>query len=182
MGGIEYTSVPRWHEEAPQIDASARFLTVISVGTNPCPLPEPWRHALASADRPVHVLSGSRADEELLTLVRRDVETAVVGWRLLLIGPEADVLRLRAEALHCGAVPSEVLAHVTSAQQRTILCVHCDTLTSAQVEIDATVSCSGCARTLQVYHHVSRRLAAYMGFKANAEDTAPERHAESAPA
>jgi hypothetical protein len=48
-----------------------------------------------------------------------------------------------------------------------VACVHCRAITEPAES--TIVACAGCERTLFVYHHHSRRKAAYMGFQADAE-------------
>jgi hypothetical protein len=97
----------------------------------------------------------------------------VVGWRLLVAGPEDGVLRARARALRQGAVPAEVLTHVTGVPVRRVSCAHCAQETETLAPIGDTCLCRGCGRTLHVYHHVSRRLGAYLGYMVDAEDADP---------
>jgi hypothetical protein len=98
-----------------------------------------------------------QVDEPLLADFRAELAAAVVGWRLLLCGPEADLLVLQAEAARAGAIPAEIQAHVTSKGARRIYCAHCRTIGRDAV-------CSGCGTVLTVSGHRSPRLAAYLGF------------------
>jgi hypothetical protein len=96
-----------------------------------------------------------------------------VGGRRLVAGPEADDRRARSRALELGAVPAEVLTFVTGVPLRRVHCAHCSTETETDQPVDGTCACTGCGRTLHVYHHVSRRLGAYLGYMIDAEDAAP---------
>jgi hypothetical protein len=98
-----------------------------------------------------------RLDEALLADFRAELAAAVVGWRLLLCGPEADLQVLQAEAVLAGAIPSEIQVRVTSTEARRVYCAHCRT-----VGLDTV--CPGCGIVLAVSDHSSRRLAAYLGF------------------
>ncbi|WP_326731716.1 dimethylamine monooxygenase subunit DmmA family protein [Streptomyces phaeochromogenes] len=100
----------------------------------------------------------------------QEMRSATVGWRLMLAGPEADVLILQAAALREGAVRTEIRTHATDRQERRTLCTHCGHITRSRTALGATHPCGGCARTLVVYHHVSRWHAAYMGYMADAEE------------
>lgn len=112
------------------------------------------------------------ANEEALDHVRALLQSATIGFRLLLAGPEADVYRARATALDCGAQDDELALTVTSNVRRRVHCAHCKTLTETNEPIGAVVECSGCARSLLIYHHFSRRTTSYLGFMVNAEDVA----------
>jgi hypothetical protein len=99
-----------------------------------------------------------RLDEPLLADFRAELAGAVVGWRLLLCGPEADLLILQAEAIRAGAILPEIQARVTSRATRRVYCAHCRTVGRGAV-------CPGCGTVLTVSDHRSPRLAAYLGFK-----------------
>nr|WP_275585788.1 dimethylamine monooxygenase subunit DmmA family protein [Geodermatophilus sabuli] len=100
------------------------------------------------------------------------VRTARVGWRLMLAGPEVDVLAARAVATGLGLLDAEIRTAVTGADHKRVSCPHCRVITEAEVPVGAEVPCRGCARRLHVYAHVSRRTGAYLGFMADAEEIA----------
>lgn len=110
------------------------------------------------------------ATPAILGQLQRDLGLAMVGVRILLAGPEADVYAARAVALGSGAVDSELLLRVTGASERRVYCPHCAATTTAEVGIGGILDCSGCSRSLAVYHHFSRSTARYLGFMADAED------------
>jgi hypothetical protein len=164
---LEHTSVPRWPAQPPPVDPAARTVTILAFGRSAHPVARSWAAAAGTRARLVH---RPEQDEDAAMTVRAEAAAARVGWRLMLAGPEADVLSARAEAIRLGAVPAEVGTHVTDTGLRRVLCLHCDAVTPARADVGATVPCGGCGRGLHVYHHVSRRRAAYMGFQADAED------------
>ncbi len=61
----------------------------------------------------------------------------------------------------------EIHVEVTASTARRVWCTHCKTVTADVTT--SIVACAGCGRTLEVYHHFSRRHGAYMGFQADAE-------------
>jgi hypothetical protein len=71
-----------------------------------------------AAGTPVDVQLADRADDRTLTALADRVAGAVVGWRLMLAGPEVDVLAARAVAVAGGALDAELRIAVTGGQHR----------------------------------------------------------------
>jgi hypothetical protein len=170
--GIEGTSVPRWGASPPAVPTTARSVTVLGIGTAAEQTVLAWQRAARHVGVEPGVLLAASAEEAQPWLAAQ-LAGAVVGWRLLVAGPEAEVLRARARALELGAVPGEVLTFVTGVPVRRVHCAHCSAETETDAPVDGTCACTGCGRTLHVYHHVSRRLGAYLGYMIDAEDPAP---------
>lgn len=171
---FEHTSVPQWSTVPPLVPPAARQVAVLGLADDPAvdDVVTTWEAAARSTGAEVTTLraAGFSAARSWL-----DAETgrALVGWRLLVAGPEADVLRARARVIDRGAVPAEVLPFVTGIPVRLVHCAHCDTETPTTAPVDGTCACAGCGRTLHVYHHVSRRRGAYLGYMIDAEDATP---------
>jgi len=72
-----------------------------------------------------------------------------------------------------GALDAEITVHAVSDRERYVLCTHCRVVTATSAVVGETCACNGCGRNLLVYHHNSRRHAAYMGFMADAEAAPP---------
>ncbi|MGY1636141.1 dimethylamine monooxygenase subunit DmmA family protein [Geodermatophilus sp. SYSU D00742] len=170
--GIEHTSVPRWDAVPPAVPSGARSLALLALGPDAEDVVASWEATARSSGTPVSVLRVAGC-EDALPWLEAETAQAVVGWRLLVAGPEADVLRARARVLALGAVPAEILPFVTGVPLRRVHCAHCDTETETTAPVDGTCTCSGCGRTLHVYHHVSRRMGAYLGYMIDAEDADP---------
>ncbi|WP_411152526.1 dimethylamine monooxygenase subunit DmmA family protein [Streptomyces sp. A30] len=168
--GIQHTSVPRWPTADPGVDRTGRTYAVMSFGTAADTVAADWRGALAGLRRPVWTWHGESADGDALALLRGQIDDATVGWRLMLAGPQADVLRAHAEALRGGVLESEITVVVTEDARRRVWCVHCGATTVAEADLGDVVSCTGCGCSLFVYHHVSRLSAAHLGFMADAEE------------
>jgi hypothetical protein len=71
-----------------------------------------------AAGTPVDVQLADRADDRTLTALADRVAGAVVGCRLMLAGPEVDVLAARAVAVAGGALDAELRIAVTGGQHR----------------------------------------------------------------
>ena len=170
--GIEHTRVPRWPAEPPTFDGRARSVTLLGLDADAQPVVAQWEAQARTAGVP----SSSLVIDDVNAAVQhleREMASAVVGWRLLVAGPESGVLTVSAAARSLGAVGGEVLAHVTGVPLRRLHCVHCDAVTPTDVAIGGTVACVGCRRSLHLYHHVSRRLGAYLGYMVDAEEHEP---------
>jgi hypothetical protein len=168
---LELTSVPPWAVAplCPDADLTGRHWTVVAIGDDAAAIAAAWTHQIAT-QRPdarprVHQVADAEAACEAL---EADLADAVVGWRLLLAGPAHACLRVRAHALELGAVDDEITVASTEVDTREILCAHCRAITTARVELTATVPCADCGCELVVYYHVSRRLGTHLGFAAAA--------------
>jgi dimethylamine monooxygenase subunit C len=95
------------------------------------------------------------------------LSAASVGLRLYVSGSESFVGRMVRTANRMGLSQAEVRTEVHGSPLRRVRCVHCRATTE---DVSTTLArCDGCDRTLVVYHHYSRRHAAWMGFQADAE-------------
>lgn len=91
---------------------------------------------------------------------------ASCGLRLELRGDEAFIWPLQAVARSAGLLDDEiVLAHVPGSRQ--VFCVHC---AQCQPAANADVlTCAHCGVRLEIRRHFSRRLGAYLGVCADAD-------------
>ncbi len=94
-----------------------------------------------------------------------------VGVRLVLAGPPTDIRAAAAVAADCGLVGEEVTLLPQETGPRFIYCPHCLSTTIDETA-DTEVKCQGCATTLAVTDHFSRRRGAYLGYSAHAEEAA----------
>ncbi|GAA3193505.1 dimethylamine monooxygenase subunit DmmA family protein [Actinocorallia longicatena] len=165
---IDRTSVPRWGPEPPGVDAAGRSFAIVSLGEAALPVAAAWAAEIAPG-LPLRHVHAEVLDEALLARFGRELGRAVVGWRLMLAGPEDEVQVLRARAAEAGALPCEVRAHATATGALRVYCAHCRTTGRAAVEIGGVLPCTGCGADLVVHAHHSRRLAAYLGTRAHVE-------------
>ncbi|TQS42123.1 dimethylamine monooxygenase subunit DmmA family protein [Cryptosporangium phraense] len=145
------------------IDETGTSFAVVTFGADGAAVGAGWVARIRALGRPLWEWPGSAGVADVeggLKALGEQVAAARVGWRLLVAGPEADVLRARAVALAGGAVDAEVTAVVTDDRTRRVWCAHCGTTTPTG---DPSVRCSGCGRALVVHDHLSRRRAAYLG-------------------
>ena len=167
----EHTSVPRWPAVVPDLDPAGRSVGLLAFGPAGADVLRRWL-VRVPAGTPVWVRCADRADAATLAALEERVSRSIVGWRLMLAGPEVDVLAARAVAVRLGALDAEIRTAVTDAGCKRVFCAHCRATTEAESPVAGEVSCAACGRRLHVYGHVSRRLGAYLGFMADAEEVA----------
>ena len=90
-----------------------------------------------------------------------------MGTRLYIAGPESFIGAAMQVAQKYDMNSDEVQAEHCGSAARRVYCVHC--CTSQENVTTNVVLCPGCKAQLLVRDHYSRRLAAYMGVKADAE-------------
>ena len=94
------------------------------------------------------------------------------GYR---IRAEAPVLAAQARALAAGVLGEEILAELVeprdlAADLRSVYCAHCASVHDAAVQIGGMTRCPQCSADLVVYHHLSQRTGAYLGYMSDAEE------------
>jgi hypothetical protein len=105
--------------------------------------------------------------QALLAHTRQLLETASMGLRLYVAGPENFIGLAIQLALEFNLNQDEIRAEECGTRARRVRCVHCrETTEDVHTNI---VRCVGCSRWLLVRDHYSRRLAAYMGVMVDAE-------------
>ncbi|MCY0906719.1 dimethylamine monooxygenase subunit DmmA family protein [Arthrobacter sp. H14-L1] len=112
------------------------------------------------------------ANTQALSQLRSAIELACVGVHVVLTGPPADIMAAAAVAADCGLVEEEVTLLSDGSRMRTVFCAHCRTATETVEPVGSEFACQGCATVLAISDHFSRRLAAYLGFAAHAEEAA----------
>lgn len=125
-----------------------------------------------TGSRPRRDLHFESADPGALPQLRSVLSTARVGVRLVLAGPPADVHAAAAAAAECGLVDEEIRILPDGAGPRLVVCGHCHAATQTSGPPGSEVDCQGCATTLAVSDHFSRRQGGYLGFAARAEEAA----------
>lgn len=158
-----HTNLPIWQAEPPALPARARVVLLVDearAGVSP-----EWR---AAAERVLPFTAGL-TESSARALVADAVAGARIGVRFAVLGEEVDVLLLAALLREAGALRSEIIAHAVDTSRLRVRCAHCRAMTVATARPGTQVRCSGCGLPLYIHHHVSRRLAAYLGFRADAE-------------
>ena len=123
-------------------------------------------------DQPRHDLHFASANPETLSTLRSAIKLACVGVRLILTGPTTDIKAAAAVAAECGLIEEEMTLVSDGSGYLTVFCAHCRTINTTSEPIGSEVECQGCAIVLSISNHFSRRMAAYLGFSAHAEEAA----------
>jgi predicted RNA-binding Zn-ribbon protein involved in translation (DUF1610 family) len=108
-----------------------------------------------------------RSTAELLPQLAVKLAQATVGLRLYAIGSEAFIWDAYNIAIAAGLDKTEIFTHQAGPQLRRVYCTHCRTMIE-DVAVNI-IPCPACASHLFVRDHFSRRLAAFMGVKVDAE-------------
>lgn len=162
----EHTSVPRWQGAPPDVDLGGRRHLVISSGVAGRAVAAEWSRAILTAGSKLERFHGPASD---VWLAGR-LAGAAVGVRVMIAAPQLEVLDALRAARAAGMVDAELRMHVTDCARLRVHCAHCATDTERVVAIGDTIDCAGCERKLLVYHHVSRRRGAYLGYQVDAEE------------
>ncbi len=123
-----------------------------------------WRFAVIG---PEPMRSRSRAAILAAGAIDAEIVTAALGFgsRAAPGGPAEDVDgAVLGVPARCGPT------HETGDDLREVFCAHCRTVTVADVPVGGETGCAGCGHRLAVYHHFSRRLHAYLGYRPDAEE------------
>jgi predicted RNA-binding Zn-ribbon protein involved in translation (DUF1610 family) len=108
-----------------------------------------------------------RAVPHLFAHLRHRLAGEAIGLRLYAAGTEAFLWDAHNLARACGLGGGEIHLTRTGEPERRVYCTHCQTMIEgARVNI---ITCPGCRASLFVRDHFSRRLAAFMGVKVDAE-------------
>ncbi|MDJ0358416.1 dimethylamine monooxygenase subunit DmmA family protein [Paenarthrobacter sp. PH39-S1] len=122
-----------------------------------------------TGDRPRHDLRFVSANPEALADLRSVLGCSHVGVRLVLAGPPADIRAAAAAAAECGLLEEEMTLLCDEAGPRVVYCPHCRARTTVGAA-GTEAECSGCATTLFIADHFSRRMGAYLGYSAHVEE------------
>lgn len=164
-----WTSVPAWTRASLVEDvdpAGTAHVVVEVVAPGTAAVVARWRAALTH-----HVVEVRRAHDAgtAAAVLVQALATAHVGVRVLVAGEADACLAVRAAALGHGLVDEELRVGVVAVGRRRVWCVHCAATTTADADLDGTVACAGCDRSLLVYPHVSRLRGTHLGFQVDAE-------------
>jgi hypothetical protein len=106
---------------------------------------------------------------QLISYLEKLLSQSKMGLRLYLAGSESFIGTAMQVATRFNLNSDEVLREHNGTFVRRVWCVHCDTYTENVTH--RVFKCPGCSLDLVVRDHYSGRLAAFMGVKADAEQT-----------
>lgn len=172
MTVFEHSSAPAWatSPRVEDLDLTGRQYRIIALGDAARAQAEAWASELATHPSVDSVMTwAARGLEQARAGLDEALVGARIGWRLAVAGPADVCLDLRARALAAGVEEDEMRFASTRTRTRAIYCPHCRRTLRAESTPGQTVTCVTCSRSLLVYHHVSRRTGAHLGFMADAE-------------
>ncbi|AOT02962.1 dimethylamine monooxygenase subunit DmmA family protein [Arthrobacter sp. U41] len=120
--------------------------------------------------QPRHDLHFEAATADTLSELKSALGSSHVGVRLVLVGPPADIRAAAAAAAECGLQQEEMTLLSDDTAPRVIYCPHCHSTTKTGRAAGSEVQCQGCGTVLATTDHFSRRLGAYLGYSAHAEE------------
>lgn len=142
------------------IDVTGRTFLVAALGD--CPdaraVAADWVAEAMALGRAVTVLAGDDAGR-----LRSAVDDARAGTRVMLTGPERDLMAAIAVVRAVGALPSEVTTRVTARGGVAVFCPHCATAHDVAVVPGDHVECGTCGTVLEVRTHRSSHHGSYLG-------------------
>jgi hypothetical protein len=165
-----HSTVPRWPAEPPALDPSGRSYVVLAFGSEAEQIAAAWRRQIQTLELPLISLDSGPDAAETVDRLNEVLASAFTGVRLLVAGPEQEVLAVQSAARAAGMIDAELTLHVTSAASRKVYCVHCKTTSSVQAAVEEVAPCGGCGQEILVFPHLSRRSGSYLGFLADAEE------------
>lgn len=167
-----HSTVPRWQAEPPGVDPGGRSYGVLWFGSVAAQVAYRWVRAIAEMSAPVWAFDGGDGGAETFAELAMRLAACHTGLRLMVAGPEQEVLTAQVAAREAGMIDAELALHVTSQPSRLVYCVHCKTTGSYQAAVGEIAPCAGCDRPLLIFAHFSRRSGSYLGFLADAEELA----------
>lgn len=144
----------------PEVDVSGRTFGIVAA--RHCPVARGWATQLEALDRPYWQVDADGVDAALAG--------ATVGLRVLVSGPEVEVLAVAARLRAAGLADAEVITHATSTRHRRVYCAHCKQTSILDAAVEDVAPCPSCGRGLLVFAHASARSGSYLGFQADAEE------------
>lgn len=106
--------------------------------------------------------------DEALRYLERLLDAATMGTQLYTVGSESFIGRVVQHSINHHLHPTSIMTELSGSLARRVQCVHCKH--TAEGVVNSIYQCPACGLTLLVRDHYSRRLAAFQGVCANAED------------
>ncbi|MCF6508943.1 hypothetical protein E9549_16230 [Blastococcus sp. MG754426] len=156
------TSVPSWSAQPPALDPAGRTFLLVQVGGRAAEVVDRWAAEAWEHGRPVRRWGLPGVDGTSAAALARRLDGMHVGDRVLVAGPEADVLALVALARGMGLLPEELTAFAVDRGPIPVFCAHCETTARLAVAPGAEVDCPGCDLRLEVHEHASGHRGSYL--------------------
>lgn len=161
-------SLPVWPPVPEPVDVTGRSFVVLQLGPDAraVAVADAWVAAAAALGRVDHH-RWERLDPASLGGVLAALRC---GVRIMVVGPQDDVLLALAIAREAGAEPAELRCFVTRTDVLPVYCAHCRQTERVVASPGDVVSCPSCARRLEIHPHVSAVRGSFLGSDATARD------------
>jgi len=126
----------------------------------------PNPHPLPTNGAPIETRA-FRAASHLFDRLDHRLAQESVGLRLYVMGEEGFIWDVMRRSRAAGLEADECRSMHAGSLSRRVFCVHCKTM-NERVTL-SIAACTGCGAQMVVRDHFSKRLAAFMGVKADAE-------------
>lgn len=163
-------SLPNWTDLPPEPDVTgAAFLLAGYGDADTNSVLDRWREVLRKfgAEDRVQVHRDTQFDRWSFYPA---LEQSRCGVRLMIAGPQYDVLTAMATARECGLESGEITGFATSVEDLPLFCPHCQWISRAYAEPFGTHICSGCQRELMIRPHFSSQRGSFLGVDAQAKE------------
>lgn len=155
---------------AVSVDTTGASFLIISFGQGEnAGVARTWLNG-AAALAPVQWLTFADFNADTSRQLGRAFGSSLTGVRIMVVGPQFDVLQTIAVARRRGALEQEITSLITDTAELPIYCAHCRATSRVRGGAGDTVACPGCARTLEVHPHLSGTRGSYLASDARARD------------
>lgn len=161
-------SLPVWPATPEPVDATGRSFLVVELGEGARGVADDWA-AAAAALGPVARCGWDRLDAGCFQTVLSGLRC---GVRIMIVGPQDDVLLALAAARAAGAEPAELRSFVTRTDVLAVFCAHCRATSRVAAAPGDVTPCPACGRTLEIHPHLSAVRGSFLGSDATAREIA----------
>lgn len=151
--------------EPDTVDLTGRMFLIAALGQ--CPearrVSGAWAAQAIGLGRGTTVLVDANAER-----VRAAVLGASAGTRVMLAGPERELMAALSGVRAAGALPCEVITHLTASGPVSVFCPHCANIQHAAAGPGDRLPCQECGTVVEVRAHRSSHHGCYLGAVAEA--------------
>jgi hypothetical protein len=152
------------------VDPGGKIFLIISFGSGEnAALARAWL-AEAAELGPVQWLTFADFAPETRRQLYQALSSSLNGVRIMVVGPQFDVLQTLALARAAGALENEVRSLVTNTADLPVYCAHCRATSRVVGGVGDAVTCPACARTLEIHAHLSSVRGSYLASDALARE------------
>lgn len=161
-------SLPVWPPVPEAVDRTGTSFVIVDLGGDDTAagVADAWAQQ-AEEVGPVTRHRADRLDVDELSAV---LARTRCGVRVMIAGPQDDVLLALATARAAGAEPDELMSFATRTDLLAVFCAHCRATSRVAAEPGGTVSCPACGRMLEIHSHVSAVRGSFLGSDATARE------------